>query len=79
MFIRTPSFFGPDRRRRALPYDDADRRSQLHVYAKEEAHERGDSSLLSHVAPVLPLKKPGDGKQWAAPKKPKGKTKKSAS
>jgi len=78
-FIRTPSFFGPDRRRRALPYDDADRRSQLHVYAKEEAQERGDSSLLSHVAPVLPLKKPGDGKQWAAPKKPKGKAKKSAS
>jgi CheY-like chemotaxis protein len=78
-FIRTGSFFGPDRRRRALPYDGADRRGKLHVYAKEEAADGVDTSPLSHVAPVVPLKQPGDGAAWADPAKTAKKPKKSAS
>ncbi|MBI1986710.1 MAG: response regulator [Rhodospirillales bacterium] len=77
-FIRTATFFGPDRRRRALPYDGADRRGKLHVYAKEEPQEGIGIAADTRKAPVVPLKQPGDGKQWKAPAKPAGKTKKSA-
>jgi len=31
-FIRTEEFFGPDRRRRQLPFDQADRRKKPHEY-----------------------------------------------
>lgn len=31
-FIRTETFFGPDRRRRAMPFDGPERRAQPHCY-----------------------------------------------
>ncbi len=73
-FIRTETFFGPDRRRRALPYDGADRRQTQHVYVSEDPLPAQEPKK----APVVAMKTPGDGTMWAKPKKPSGKAKKVA-
>lgn len=41
-FVRTASFFGPDRRRRSLPYPHGDRRARAYSYSgsRERVHER---------------------------------------
>jgi two-component system, chemotaxis family, chemotaxis protein CheY len=77
-FVRTETFFGPDRRRKALPFDGADRREKPHVYASEDPYNSFADQAKTWNAAVVPLKNPGDGKKWMKPGKPAGKSKKLA-
>jgi CheY-like chemotaxis protein len=42
-FIRTPQFFGPDRRRIEAPFEGDDRRSKPHVYSKGDSKGGDDT------------------------------------
>ena len=41
-FVRTDAFIGPDRRRRALAYNDDDRRATEHEYSVQKEKERNN-------------------------------------
>jgi len=75
LFVRTETFFGPDRRRKAQPFEGADRRGKQHVYASEDFQGDMAAAAEARKAPVVPLKMPGDGTKWTtsgkAPAKPK--------
>jgi len=77
-FVRTETFFGPDRRRKALPFEGADQRQTVHVYFSEDAAGVIATQAEARKAPVLPMKMPGDGSKWTKPVKTDGKPKKAA-
>lgn len=77
-FVRTETFFGPDRRRKAMPFEGADRRKSEHVYVSEEILGGMTAAAETRKAPVVPLKMPGDGSKWTTPGKASSKPKKIA-
>lgn len=77
-FVRTATFFGPDRRRKAQPFEGADRRETEHVYLAEDLAGNIGAAAEARKAPVVPLKMPGDGTKWTTPGRTSGKPKKIA-